>query len=577
MSVSKNLFTQREWLIAAGRTLIATFGLFAVWIDPSQPVRFQEFTYGLLWVYLAHAVLLWLLSTFRSLPSEGMALFAHVIDLTTISLLMCFTDGPTSPFFVLFTFTLLVATLRWNWKGVLLTACASLAVLFALGWWLGHVVYDSAFELNQFIIRVVYLAVVGVLLAFLSAHQDRTRAVMSGLAMQTPQLLDDIDWPVEEAVKFVSEALAAPKIILAWADHEEPWQHIALWSNQKITFRSEPPDRFEPLVADPVREYGFISQDVGDNNSVVLHEGGGRFSRWRGHPLHQQLCEAYAIRSVMSVPIKVPGLDVRLFLIGPLSYGAEDLPLLELAGMRIRTLFEQFILLRRLKFAAADEERLRLARDIHDGVLQFLAGAGLSLRALTKLVTTDPDTAKRRIAEIQQSLVTEQVQLRALINSLRTRNPANPVSVPHLEDSLAPLIAHLRDQWSMDIKCHVEPVNGALDQDRIQDLARIISEAVANARRHGQATQARITVALDSYEIELRISDNGKGFPTAGRFEHQQLRLLGIGPRSLSERVERLRGFMVVTTGDAGTSLEIRLPLQLPVEKYQPEFTVGSS
>jgi len=560
-----------DWIIASGRVLLAGFGLLAIWLDPLQPARYQDFTYTLLWAYLAYAGLILLLTTIRTLPSNGVGQFTHCIDLGFFALLLCLTESSSSPFFVYFTFSLLGAALRWNWHGVLWTTGASLMVLLLQSWWLRYGLEDPDFELNRFIIRAVYLAVASLLLASLAAHQARTRALLARLSMEPPTLESDSGWPIEAALAYASSALQCDRVLLAWAEPEEPWQHLSLREGGTIQHRAEAPDRYDSLIDPALGDTAFCSLDTGDDNAVVVHRGDGDFYRWRGLPLHADLRRELKIGALMSAPVHSGHLEARLFLLEPRGYNAEDLPLLELAASRIATLIDQFALLRRLQHTATDKARLQLARDIHDGVLQFLAGAGLSLRATASLVATDPAAAGRRLAELQQTLVNEQTQLRALVNALRFKHPINPAASAALEPSLQPLFVHLRDQWGISIDASIRPENAALDPDRVQDVARLISEAVANACRHGQASAVDIRIELMPAQIDLAIADNGRGFPLPGHYQHHQLQSLGIGPRSLSERVATYGGLMSLVTSESGTRIDIRLPLTSNPSRVQIE------
>ncbi len=567
MVLHKALGTRIDRIIASGRAVLAIVGLIAVWVDPSQPAKFQDFTYTLMAGYTAFALLILGLLMMRPLPSEDMALFTHLIDLTTFSAVMYLTEGSTSPFFVFLTFGLLAATLRWGWRGVIWTAAASLAVLAILGWWAGAVVHDPEFELNRFIIRSVYLTVVSLLLAYLSAHQEQVRLLLARLATHPPPLRGDSPWPIRESLGFAAEILDAKRLLLAWSEPEEPWQQLALWTDGDLEQRSEAPDRYEPLVAVGLARSGFFTLDAAETDAVVVHLGSGGFQRWTGQPVHGALRRDFRIVEVVSVPVPAEGLDARLFLLDRKTYGTDDVQLAELAATRLAALFEQHQLLRRLSLAAASEERLRIARDIHDGVLQFLAGTGLHLQSASALIATDPEGASRRIANLQQTLIMEQAQLRTWVNALRGGSEVKS-QVPELAQILGPLVAHLRQQWAIRVSCRIEPSDAVVDGPIVGEITRLIAEAVANARRHGGADAVEIRIELRSDEIRISVSDNGCGCNFQGRFDLPQLQAEGLGPRSLRERVAALGGRLRLESAASGTRLEVELPLTASRTKY---------
>ena len=111
-------------VIAGGRLGIAFFLLAAVWLDPSQPAEMLRITYALLVLYAAMSTLLFYAQRLTTLsprrlglPASALDLTAHVLELSLFAFLLYATDGLTSPFFPLFTFSILSATFRWGWKG----------------------------------------------------------------------------------------------------------------------------------------------------------------------------------------------------------------------------------------------------------------------------------------------------------------------------------------------------------------------------------------------------------------------------------------------------------------------------
>jgi signal transduction histidine kinase len=560
MFLHERFGTRIDRVIAVGRVLLAVFGLSAVWLDPSQPAKFADLTYALMAGYTAFAFFTLGLVLVRPLIGEVTAVFTHLADLTAFSAVMYLTEGATSPFFVFFTFSLLGATLRWGWLGVLWTAAAGLVVLGCLGWFAGAVIHDPQFELNRFIIRAVYLSVAALVLAYLAAHEEQIRSVMARLSTQIPLLHGDSGWPIREALEFAAEVLSAKRILLAWSEDDEPWQQIAYWNDGELLQHSEAPTRYDPLVAPALAASSFFSLDTADKDSVSVHADGSRFRRWHGLPIHAALCREFAISRVVSVPVWAGGLDARLFLLDQVAYNADDVQLGEIAAARIGSLFDQHRLLRRLSRAAANEERLRIARDLHDGVLQFLAGTGIYLQSIAALIPTDAEGAAERIANLQRTLATEQRQLRTLVTMLRDAGSAAPCPPPDLAQTCRPLVEHLQQQWGIPVTCRIAPAGATLDAALVQETARMLGEAVANARRHGEARSVDIQVNIQTDGVDVTITDDGRGCPFRGRYGLAELRDKGLGPRSLRERVAALGGRLTLESAQTGTRIEIHLP-----------------
>ena len=103
--------------------MLCGLSLLTVSLDPTQPSQDATGAVFTLTLYLALAAILVALTRYRFL-SPRLCGAIHVADIAIISVLLFLTDGPTSPFFVFFTFVLLAATLRWQWQAVIATAAA---------------------------------------------------------------------------------------------------------------------------------------------------------------------------------------------------------------------------------------------------------------------------------------------------------------------------------------------------------------------------------------------------------------------------------------------------------------------
>ena len=578
MAPNKAFAIGTDPIIAIGRALLAVFGLLAIWLDPSQPARFQLLTYGLMSGYVVYAILVLILVLIRPMPSEGLAWVTHLGDLGAFSVVMYLTEGPTSPFFVFFTFALLAATLRWSWRGALWTAGAALAVLVLTGYWAWDAVGDTELEFNRFLIRSVYLAVAALLLAFLGSHEEQIRRMLAQLAASPPTLPGNGGWPIREALGFAAGVSGVRRALLAWSEDEEPWQRLALWTDGRIEQFSEAPDRYHPLIPPELEDASFLSLDATDPRSVLIHRGGGHFRRASVLPVNGELCERFQIKRVVSVPLRAEGLDARLFLLDGRGFNADDVQVAELSAVRVAALFAQHLMLQRLSTAAVTEARLRVANDIHDGVLQFLAGTGLHLKSAIAQIPADPLRAARHLADLQDALTAEQAELRTLVN--RLQDGSTPVSPADgsLGPSLERLASRLEHQWGISVHWRLEPPGASLDGATKHEVRQMLAEAVANAQRHGGATSVDFDVYLEGGTVRVCVTDNGRGFPVPGRHELRELQGLGFGPRSLCKRIAARGGQLTLESGASGAHLDIRFPATLgSTASYRIGASAGDS
>lgn len=212
--------------------------------------------------------------------------------------------------------------------------------------------------------------------------------------------------------------------------------------------------------------------------------------------------------------------------------------------------------------SVADEvsaERVRLARELHDWLLQALTGVALDLQSLHKLVAHDPEKASLRITRIQEAVAATQRELRALIEDLQLA-PGSGGSQPSLGERLTGLVHRFRQQWDLDVSLDFDPVVQLAPDSVLAEVYALVAEAVANAAKHSGGTKVDVKVSRDEGDVHVRIADDGRGFPFIGKFTLAQLVELKRGPVTLKERIQSLGGDMVVSSTTNGVVVQARIP-----------------
>jgi signal transduction histidine kinase len=211
---------------------------------------------------------------------------------------------------------------------------------------------------------------------------------------------------------------------------------------------------------------------------------------------------------------------------------------------------DRYQLVDAIRDSAFSNARLAMARNIHDSVLQSLAGLGMRFGAM-KL-----DLNAGRIAETMneldrlQSLVKdEQLGLRALMRNEQTAEESCNV-IPILRE----LASALAEQWNIETAVSAFPDPIMIPTKLDTEVRFLVREAVANAARHAKASWVRISVAIDGEAIKLLVTSD-RNSDTVGA-DAQPAR----EPRSLSERVEDLGGSLNLNQRPTGTSLTVFLP-----------------
>lgn len=205
----------------------------------------------------------------------------------------------------------------------------------------------------------------------------------------------------------------------------------------------------------------------------------------------------------------------------------------------------------RLRHMAVVEDRQRIARDLHDSVIQDLFAVGLGLQGLSARVT-EADTS-RLLDDAIDTLDTSVNRLRRYIFELRD------VSQPSvsLDERLQSLVARMGSVYPATVRLTLEDVSEMTGVD--DEIVLIVTEALSNALRHSRAENVSVSVSRQDEEMLLRIDDDGIGF------DPWDTERVGMGVASLRTRARGLGGRVVIESRpDHGTSVEVHFPITSP-------------
>lgn len=216
---------------------------------------------------------------------------------------------------------------------------------------------------------------------------------------------------------------------------------------------------------------------------------------------------------------------------------------------------------RRSQQSTVVEERQRLARDLHDGLLQALTGIALQLETTQRLLADqNTDAARERLQAIQVLLLEEQGRLRGLIDQLKNPRQAATAANTHWQARLLGLAQQIELEWGLPATVSIQGAVADLPARLAEDIYLLVCEALTNSARHAGATRGQAKIAVEPDRIRIRVQDNGRGFAFQGRYDLAQLTLLGWGPQSLIGRIAALRGQLILKSSRSGSCLDIIVP-----------------
>jgi signal transduction histidine kinase len=150
---------------------------------------------------------------------------------------------------------------------------------------------------------------------------------------------------------------------------------------------------------------------------------------WQGAALHPALQRRFALQAVLALRLPSAGLTGHLFFLDKRHLTGDDLRLGAVVTRHVVARLEDFSVVERRQQGAAMAERIALARDLHDGLLQSLTGAALQLEIVHHLLGKDPQGAKERLLQVQRLFAEEQRELRAFIQGLKLPRLHGPASI----------------------------------------------------------------------------------------------------------------------------------------------------
>jgi len=550
-----------EWLIATSRIVLAAGALLAVAVSPADALGTWSLAYSLGW-YLLYSVLVLGLVWTPVRFARGWDVAQHAFDLAAFSLFNYYTDSATSPFFAYFTFLVICGTLRWATRGAIWTAVATVALYTATSLHTSFVLGLRPFGLNTFLIRIVHLVVVAVLVGYLGAHHHRFQRELGRLVSWPRRVPRQPDELAAELVSECADVLEAPRVLIMWEEPEDGTIKLAWGAGADITQATEPEARFGSFVVSGLERGTFQTARASSEAARVIHWSAGSFRQRIGRPIHPALQARFDMERVQSWSLDGELIRGRLFALDKRHMTIDDLIFGEVVARLAVSRLDSLYLLRRLGKSAALEERLRLARDIHDSLLQSAAGSALQLVSARRLLERDPDAARRRLEEVQDQLEHGELEMRAFIRRLRPFSQ-KPVDSPvaALNERLEDLRQRVERQWEVAVRLRLLEMADSWPEPLTEGIYRIVQEGVLNAARHADASSISVVLSTVGEGLRVTITDDGRGFPFHGTFDLAALNAMNDGPLTLKERVAEMGGALELRSSETGTELSIALPL----------------
>ena len=559
-SASSDAFNRADVrMIAFVRVVLAFWAVVVTYIDHPDLDRLAGFIYLTLLGYCVYSVVIYLLSVRRSsiLPFKSL----HWIDLAWYVALIGLSNGTNSVFFLFFFFAILVASFEWGFVSGLRVTVAS-AVLFTI---VGYVTAPAGpeFHLNRFLLRPIYLLVLGYLIAFWGGLQNRLRARLQ--LMKEVTVLSNPRFGVERTIQSALESLRSSyqaDSCLLILPKSQAGQPIRLYgSSNEGPYNLHRADQNGMDARNPSREIteemARVFLTVSPAHAVIYRKGSpGEILLYdtktgdltKGDPRSSTFVSALDGKSCFSVPVSYRAQPVgRLYIVGGtrrIDY--VDIEFVSQVMEQLTRVLENIRLVDSLASDAAGQERRKIAQDIHDSVIQPYIGLQFGLAAVKQRLESGEDV-HNEVEELLALTNGEIADLRNYIGGLRRGESPRDIFVP--------AVRRFASKFSEATGLNVEvKANDELPiYDRLAaELFQMIEEGLSNVRRHSTSTYAKVEIGVKDGHLEMQL-------------KNQRLRRLGeasFTPRSIADRAAALGGQTVVYTDqDSDTVVCVRIPL----------------
>lgn len=351
----------------------------------------------------------------------------------------------------------------------------------------------------------------------------------------------------------------ARTVVVAWETDDEPWLFLTSSANAEATSKIGP--QMRPDVAKALGDATFLSEEP-YADSLVVTDVSGVLGEWRGTALDAELSEWVPQGPIISSPFRTEHVSGRVFFSAEAKANSSAIPTAQLVAREIGNSLGQLCMAERAQDLMFREYRLRVARDLHDGVLQAMTGIRLTLQELAD--QADADGTGEALMASERTLALHQRELRMFIEELRPMGrPAGP------SDSVATQLGELCDrlshEWHTPVTLRLEPADPIIPSSVERTLRMALQEAIVNAIKHGHPSRVTVAAFVGASRVHVSVADDGRGFPYKGRFEHEEMAARQIGPVSLRERVEDWGGRLTIESRTLGSTVEFSLPTSEPM------------
>lgn len=543
-------------LISKLRAVLALAMLIVIYLDPSEPQYYAELTYLTLILYSVYALTL-LIFSYKHTEFVPVR-YAHWIDVTWCLVLIALSSGSNSVFFFLFFFAIHVASFRFGFREGFKITAASVVSFVLIG--ISTAAAGAEIELNRFLLRPVYLGILGYMLSYWGGQElqlrERLQVIKDINNLYNPRF--GIDLTVAAVLQKIQTSFDADGCVLISHDPNTAAYSLRQFerANPEQAIYAEPVAADHPLLlrlpASAAAAYNggrrrYFSKKPSEYLVLDLSSGRRTAEAPRSGEIIADLLDT---NSFISVPFyRRETFSGRLYLTSQTKcFDYSEMDFLRQILNHAVPVIENVRLLDSLASEATEQQRLKISRDLHDSTVQPYIGLKFGLEALQikRAAGQEIDEDIERLVEMASTNI---VSIRGYINKLKDDESDS--------ESGAVLVSAIRQQARKISEFYgIEIEVFAADEIHINDrlsaeIFQIVTEGLSNIKRHTKASAASIIIGCEDKTLTLEIANNNPDSERAAEFV----------PKSIAGRAESLGGRIFVETKADRTKISVEIPL----------------
>jgi signal transduction histidine kinase len=537
-------------MVARMRLVLAISGLTAIFIDPSGLSGVGHFTWLVFSGYILHSTAIYIFSLLNRPFSQSKLI--HWLDICWYALIVLFTGGINSFFYLLFFFAILTASFRWGFEeGARITIASALMLI------LSGLITETGQDLPRLLLRTTFLLTFG----YMSARWGESKIELKrriALLRDVSRLSNPrfgVDHTITSVLKKTLAFFKGGSCILVMRDKDSATYSLRTIkegdAEQSINAIEVSAEAASQLMAFPQDHIVAYTRLLGPatpilGGSLTYDSASGRWIK-RDEETSQNMAELLETDSFISVPLSLRKGDGRIYVVSRKNrFSKADALFLSHIAEQAFPVIENIEILDRMASEAVTQERKKIALDIHDTAIQPYIGLKLGLSAVRNKAAADNPL----IEDIDKLMAMAAQVIGDLRRYAGTFKNASGKIEPIFLVVLRQQAAQVREFYGIDIDVSMEGELNVSDR-LIAEVVQVVREGLSNICKHTVAQRGSVKLRCAHGWLKIQIENEGTGTPAADFI-----------PRSITERAAALGGRTQVNSGpDGGTSVYVEIPV----------------